>query len=144
MNKSILAALFFLTLSNAFAEKVNLTITNLNRESGQIALAIYNDASSFPDDGNKAFKTKFISLNGTAVSQVVTLDLPAGEYAIAAFVDNNKNQKLDKNLIGAPKERFGFSKNPAIHFSAPTFSECVFQVTAKKINSQTINMIKFF
>jgi uncharacterized protein (DUF2141 family) len=40
------------------------------------------------------------------------IKLPAlepGEYMISVFHDNNKNGKMDYNLLGKPKEGYGFS-----------------------------------
>jgi uncharacterized protein (DUF2141 family) len=143
MKYLLILTFIFLGQFKVQAETVQLKISNMNGEMGQLALAIYNNASSFPDDSKRAFATKFVAINTRLNSQVVTLDLPAGDYAIAIFLDKNKNGSLDKNLVGVPKERFGFSNNPTIRFGAPSFSECEFNVSEKKLNSHSINLIKF-
>ena len=78
------------------------------------------------------------------IRAILTLELRPGRYALALFLDANKNQKLDTNMVGAPKERFGFTNNPKIMFGAPNFSECEFEVVAGKKQLQSIRMINFF
>ena len=58
-----------------------------------------------------------------------TLELPEGEYAILLYHDENANGKLDKNVFGMPKERYGFSNNEfGPHGSKPTFEKALFKV----------------
>jgi uncharacterized protein (DUF2141 family) len=49
-------------------------------------------------------------------------DLPPGEYAAVAFQDVNGNGKLDKNLLGMPKEPYGFSNGARGSAGPPKFS----------------------
>jgi uncharacterized protein (DUF2141 family) len=135
---------FFFLMAIAQAEVVSVKITNLGQESGQIALAVFNDPDDFPSRSNKAVVTKFVTLKGGESELVVDLEVRPGRYAIASYLDKNKNQKLDTNMVGAPKERFGFSQNPKINFSAPNFEECAFDILPARKSSQTIRLIKFF
>ncbi|HFU76072.1 MAG TPA: DUF2141 domain-containing protein [Arcobacter sp.] len=51
---------------------------------------------------------------------------------MAIFHDENNNKKLDINVLGMPKEGFGFSNNPKISFSEPSFKECSFKLKENK------------
>ena len=53
--------------------------------------------------------------------------LKPGQYGVALFQDINGNEELDRNLLGAPNEPFGFSNNPVIGFSAPKFDAFKFE-----------------
>jgi uncharacterized protein (DUF2141 family) len=136
--------LFALISFGAQAEIVTLKLTNLGGEKGQIAVAAFDDADAFPDRSNQAVLSKFFALSTSSSETTVTLDLKPGRYALALFLDANKNQKLDKNLVGAPKERFGFSNNPRITFGAPNFNECDFEVVSGKKQVLSIRLINFF
>jgi uncharacterized protein (DUF2141 family) len=46
------------------------------------------------------------------------------------FHDENGNGKLDKNVVGIPKEGYGASNNPARKMRPPTFEEAKFAVTS--------------
>lgn len=51
-----------------------------------------------------------------------------GQYALALFHDENANGRLD-TILGIPREGFGFSRNPAVHFGAPKFDEASITIT---------------
>jgi uncharacterized protein (DUF2141 family) len=54
-------------------------------------------------------------------------ELPKGVYGISAFHDENKNGKLDTNLVGYPTEEYCASRNARNTFSAPSFSDAKFK-----------------
>jgi uncharacterized protein (DUF2141 family) len=59
---------------------------------------------------------------------VLVPDLPLGKYAVAAYVDNNKNGRQDKNFLGVPKEIYGFSNDARGMFGPPDFTEAAFDI----------------
>ena len=63
------------------------------------------------------------------------INIPDGKYAIALFIDKNKNKKIDKNFIGIPKEQFGFSNNAMGKLSAPSFQQAMFEVAGDTIQN---------
>ena len=65
-------------------------------------------------------------------------EIPAGEYAISIFHDENKDTKLNKNFFGIPTEDYGFSNNPKIRFGPPSFKECAIKVNSDQLI--TINL----
>lgn len=50
-------------------------------------------------------------------------DVPDGEWAVNAFLDENKNGRLDTNALGIPTEPWGFSRNAKGMFGPPTFDD---------------------
>jgi uncharacterized protein (DUF2141 family) len=50
--------------------------------------------------------------------------------AVSAFHDLNDNQKLDKNSLGIPIERYGFSNNPKRGFGPPKYAEASVPIDA--------------
>lgn len=55
-------------------------------------------------------------------------DIPYGDYGIAALHDENKNGKMDKNLLGMPLEPYGFSNNQRVNFGPPKWEKAKFAV----------------
>ena len=55
-----------------------------------------------------------------------------GKYAIQFFHDENENQKMDFNLIGIPKEKFGSSNNVKPVLGPPKFEKMLFNLTENK------------
>lgn len=103
-------------------------ITNVKKGKGKIWIAMYRPNEKF--GANKAGISKVIDVTSTN-PQSARFELKPGRYALALYHDLNGNDKLDKNLVGIPKEPYGFSKNFRPRFSAPTFEDCAFEVLAE-------------
>ncbi|MCC5976927.1 MAG: DUF2141 domain-containing protein [Salinarimonas sp.] len=63
-------------------------------------------------------------------------NVPVGMYAVAAYHDINMNERMDTNIIGLPREPYGFS-NDVGRRAPPNFSAAQVPVTAP---STTINV----
>ena len=55
-----------------------------------------------------------------------------GKYAIQFFHDENENQKMDFNLIGIPKEKFGSSNDVKPILGPPKFEKMLFEIYQDK------------
>jgi uncharacterized protein (DUF2141 family) len=126
--KLILVPVILCTLTNLHAAEVQLKISQFKRTSVKFYVAIFNSAADFPDNAKKAYKTLIVPVQNQQKEQIIKFQLPEGQYAISVFADENNNQKLDTNILGIPKESFGFSQNPRITFGPPTFQESEFLV----------------
>ena len=66
--------------------------------------------------------------------------ISSGKYAIQFFHDENENQKMDFNLIGIPKEKFGSSNNVKPILGPPKFEKMLFEIYQdKKIVMKPVN-----
>lgn len=102
--------------------QLNLLVSGLNNSKGNLMLAIYDNPQAFPSHPDLAFRLgKVKAMEGSM--GIGFPEFKPGIYAIAVFQDENENGKLDTNIVGMPKEPFGFSNNPKINFRAPTFDE---------------------
>lgn len=61
-------------------------------------------------------------------SKIVFEDVPMGECAIKLFHDVNGNEKLDRNVLGIPKEPYGFSNNARGKMGPPKYDRVKFQL----------------
>ncbi|CAH0994075.1 hypothetical protein EMA8858_00182 [Emticicia aquatica] len=115
--------LFCLNETNAqSATAFNLKISNL-KSTSVIRIAFYKKENQFPDEKKFAFAKEF-KPNKIGEATLSLTDIPTGEYALAVYQDLNGNKQLDTNIIGFPKEPFGFSQNVRPKFSAPDYDEC--------------------
>ncbi len=55
-----------------------------------------------------------------------------GKYAIQFFHDENENQKMDFNLIGIPKEKFGSSNNVKPILGPPKFEKMLINLNQNR------------
>lgn len=56
--------------------------------------------------------------------------LPAGDYAVQLYHDENGNGEVDMNLVGVPQEGYGFSNVPVVQGGIPPFDRMKVSVTA--------------
>lgn len=59
---------------------------------------------------------------------VVVQGVPPGTWAVLAYQDENGNDQLDRNLIGIPKEPYGFSRDARGKFGPPSFEDAAIEV----------------
>ena len=94
---------------------------------GQPVLAgIYNSREQFGSK-DKFFKSVIVTATGDSVTVIIP-DVPPGKYAVAAYADSNQNGKQDKNFLGVPTEKYGFSNDARAMFGPPDYSEALFEV----------------
>lgn len=119
--------LIVLTGGIAFSQqKSNLTveIKNIQSSKGNILIALYNNAKSFP----KGLPTQKVSIPSKGNTfQYTFKDISDGQYAIAVLHDENKNKKMDIGVLG-PKEAYGFSNNARGVLAPPNYKDAAFSI----------------
>lgn len=89
---------------------LRIRITNIRSEKGKIFIALFERGKGFPDNHEEA--VCWALLNPAVPETVWETEVnPDTDYAVTVFHDLNENQKLDKNLLGIPKEPIGFSND---------------------------------
>ncbi|MFY7900083.1 MAG: DUF2141 domain-containing protein [Chitinophagaceae bacterium] len=127
-----LSIMVFLTLkANSQEVKHTINITNLQNVKGNLYIGWYKEANTFRINDKAIYREKVVVNNQKEVN-VVFKNIPKGKYAIAVFVDENDNYKLDKNVFGIPKEKYGFSNNVLPSLRPATFDESVFELYDKE------------
>ena len=123
-----LILLFMLNFGNTQPSQPNLTveITNLRSAGGTLRVAVYKPGGNFGKSKPDFYKNVFIKQPGNVK---VDFELVPGKYAIAVYHDLNDNDQLDKNLVGYPREPFGFSNNYRPIVSGPKFEDCAIELT---------------
>ena len=105
-------------------------VTGVRNAKGKIRVALFRDGKGFPNDASQAVQTQAADIDPQTLSaQVVFADLRTGAYAVSVFHDENMNEKLDKNVIGMPKEGYGASNNPKKKMGPPNLDEAKFQLS---------------
>jgi uncharacterized protein (DUF2141 family) len=120
---------FYLVLlagcGGAKAATVDVTVQGVQNANGHILVALCTKAE---------FLHPHCAWRGRAVAAVgdvhVTIaDVPPGVYAAQAFHDENDNGRLDRNMLGLPREAMGFSNNAPMRMGPPRFDAAAFEVT---------------
>jgi len=112
--------------NNLLTTTIQLEISEFNNTSGLLAIAIFDNSNSF-ESKNEAYLDSTLTITN-AEMDIVIENINPGNYAISVFHDEDENNELNTNIFGIPQEGFGFSNNPSIGFSAPTYEECEFTI----------------
>ncbi|NMM28154.1 MAG: DUF2141 domain-containing protein [Glaciimonas sp.] len=126
MKRLMIAAMLMATGVQAGELRLELQGKGLAGHLIRIAVYSANAPEQFPFD--EKFYRGTVNEAASDHLTVTVPDLPPGKYAVAAYVDNNKNGKLDKNFLGVPKEIYGFSNDARGIFGPPDFAEAAFEI----------------
>ena len=120
-------------------ETGNLTVTVIGFESdkGQLRIALFNSEETYSDkkEPKEPFIKAFASIKDKKAIWVFK-DIPFGEYAVICYHDENRNEKMDKNFLGIPKEKYGFSNNAKGKLGPPDYEDAKFIFNAELKNME--------
>lgn len=107
---------------------LSVDISGLRSNDGNVLVALYDNADKFPLDAEKyaVGKKRVTITNKTA--RINFDGLKPGRYAISILHDENNNLKMDFNILGIPREGFGFSNNAKGTFGPPSYKKASFEV----------------
>ncbi|MCG7944986.1 MAG: DUF2141 domain-containing protein [Candidatus Thiodiazotropha taylori] len=132
MHKFITTAVLTLAASAAVAGTLEVTVQNIEKD-GIMHIGVYENETVFENDRARpqdkpakygVIEEVKVNDEGTAT---FTVKVPDGVYAVGIYNDENRNEKLDTNFFGIPKEQYGFSNNPKV-LGIPKFEQSAFEV----------------
>jgi uncharacterized protein (DUF2141 family) len=104
------------------AADLTVEVRGAQSDKGRVMVGLFTDPQTFP----KQYIRYSVADPVRASVTVVFKDLPAGDYAVSAFHDENRNKVLDRGMYGIPKERYGFSNNARGDRGPPEFRDAKF------------------
>jgi uncharacterized protein (DUF2141 family) len=126
---------FALVLSTVFSFSqegkgitITVTIDNVNNDNGKVSMALHTSETFMKGEGVLNAETEIKDGKVTITFENV---LP-GDYAIMALHDENKNNRMDFEANGMPKESYGMSNN-VMSFGPPQYDDAKFKVEDKNI-----------
>jgi uncharacterized protein (DUF2141 family) len=102
-------------------------ITGFRNNNGTAGGVVFRSPAGWPDNRAQAIVQGGFPIANRQAEQ--NFQVPAGRYSIVVIHDENSNMRLDRNFFGIPKEGFGFSNNPRVTLSAPSFQAAAVSVT---------------
>lgn len=133
----IRTALLTLAFAAPFAAQVThaadlvIHVDNVKSTSGQVMVALYDNADAFLKYPVRAEKAKSDKTGTTLVFH----DVAPGDYGFAVFQDVNDNGRMDKNLLGIPTEPIAFSNNAQGRMGPPAFDAAKLAVPAAGLDT---------
>lgn len=113
----------------AISASIDLAITGLRSEKGNVLVCLSTNPEYFPDCGKDA-KARKMKISAAQAGNIQIDGVKPGTYAVALIHDENANGKMDMRLF-LPREGFGFSRNPKIRMGPPKFESSQFTVGEK-------------
>jgi uncharacterized protein (DUF2141 family) len=121
--------------SLASAADLSVDVAGLKNAKGKVLVGVYQRAEDFL---KLPMRTAAVDAQAGKVRLVIA-GLPAGDYALSVYQDENGNGKLDTNPVGMPIEPYGFSNDAAGSFGPPSFQQALLHVAAAG-NLVTVNV----
>ncbi len=115
---------------SASAATIEVRVTGVTSGKGKVAVAVC-DKDTFLKDCK--YSATAPARDGENV--ITVKDVPAGTWAVLSYQDENDNGKLDRNVVGIPKENYGFSRDARGSFGPPSFEEAAFAVSGETVNT---------
>lgn len=118
----LFSLLFSYFLINNWEEKLQITANLIGFESSKGKAMVL-----LLDQNEKIIATDILTIKNNQ-AQFIANSLNAGSYAIKVYHDENSNKKLDANILGIPKEKWGVSNNVEAKLGPPDFKKMLFVV----------------
>ena len=109
----------------AHSADIEVAVSGVRSADGQVKLMLFDRAEGFRKEDKARQVLAMPAMKGEIKG--VFHDLPAGQYAILAYHDENGDGKLNLRLGMFPKEGYGLSNDPKI-YGPPAFKDSAFQV----------------
>lgn len=122
LSRPILSGFLLLGALTASAATVEVRVAGVTAK-GKVSVAVC--------DKERFLKQCAYSASAPAQAGDTTVTVkgvPNGTWAVLAYQDENGNGELDRNLIGMPKEPYGFSRDARSKFGPPGFEDAAIQV----------------
>lgn len=129
--------------SPAASQTLNIEVCNIKpSREGVILMAFFTDEKAFRAEDVLFFRS-FDKSRVKDGRMTVEISVKCGIYGISVIDDENNNGKMEYNLLGIPKEGFGFSNFNLKKMRKPRFSDFSFIVAEKEVKDIKIKM-KYF
>ena len=101
-----------------------LVIQGIDKIEGEIRIAVFDSEETYTKEPIHAI---VLPVDSTTMVWEEK-NMPYGDYAIAVYHDKNKNGKIDTNLLGIPKEDYGFSNDARGRFGPASWKDSMFKL----------------
>ena len=118
--------LALLLAAAAWGAELSITIAGMENTNGQLMIAVLDGEDAFAANRPPVLSMLLPPKKGALT--ISTDALPPGEYAVRVVQDENGNGTLDTNMVGMPREPWGFSNNAVGSFAPPPWEAVRFRL----------------
>ncbi len=116
---------------------VSIEFSGIKTEKGTLRMGLFKSKDAFEKE--KPFEFFVVEKTGFKNGSLTqSFQFPKGEYAISVWDDANDNGKMDKTIVGIPKEGYGFGDYIHKSFSKPNYDDFKMKIsnTNQKVQVQ--------
>jgi uncharacterized protein (DUF2141 family) len=103
--------------------------------------SVFLQPEGFPGDKGMAFAYRAVPAQDGIVVLIFE-EVPAGEFVVAVLHDADENQELSFNLLGMPREDYGFSRDARAMFGPPEFKKAAVSLQPGESKTLTVKVDK--
>ena len=122
LSRAILSGALLLCAGAATAATVEVRVAGVTAK-GKVSVAVCDKARFLKQCAHSASAPA-----QAGETTVLVRGVPPGTWAVVAYQDENTNGELDTNLLGIPKEPYGFSRDARSKFGPPGFDDAAIEV----------------
>ena len=112
---------------------IHVEILGIRNSIGAVACALFEAPEGFPTEFLR-FATNIMMVKVRAAKATCDFeDIALGTYALAVIHDENRDGELATNLMGVPKEGYGFSNDAKASLGAPSFEAASFAYNGQSL-----------
>lgn len=126
-------------LSSSYGQNTQIKVSEIRSGKGQIILNVFKNNEDYQEE--KVSKKLVFEKKIENGSMIINCTLEPGTYGITLIDDENKSGELNKNMLGIPKEGFGFSDFFMEKMKKPAFDD--FKVNIKNQNNKISIKVKY-
>ncbi len=116
--------------SGAAGDVITVRLSALRSDAGMIRCSLYDASDGFPESQRHVIARAVARPKGRGGECVFRGVARARDYAVVVHHDENNDDRFQKNMLGIPKEGYGFSNDVHPRLSAPSFTDCKFHFDA--------------
>jgi uncharacterized protein (DUF2141 family) len=113
----------------AGAANLTITLVGLRNTKGYLRLSLYNSSETFLKAAGRVARLK-VQVQSNPMT-VHFPDLMPGSYAVTVHHDEDGDGKLNRNLLGIPREGYGFSNDAHATLGPPSFASAAVQLSSE-------------
>lgn len=112
---------------------LQIDVSGVSSSAGHILVALYTDPATWTKSDAAVATAKVPAREGTV--RVDFPELTPGTYGIALLHDEDDSGDMTTNLLGIPKEAYGFGNDARGIISAPDFAQSTVEVRGRTVTS---------
>lgn len=142
MRRTLTAIMFLLAVvlpAGIYAQNIEVTITGIRSDRGQIAVGIFRDNETFHRE-EAYIELQFKKQEMKDGTMLICFSLEPGVYGLTLLDDENSNRKMEYNFLHIPREGFGFSGYYHTGLTLPKFDSFKFTVEPGQTKRITVRL----